>query len=82
MENIGISAMVVGRNESEKLKECLNYLSFYNIFYQFFRCYFTTKGYKDGFIGLFLSLFWVWYSTSSNISLYSITKRSSNHAKD
>ncbi|RKS13321.1 hypothetical protein [Flavobacterium sp. 120] len=45
----------------------------YNFFYQFFRCFFITKGYKDGFTGFFLSLFWMWYITNSNISLYFVT---------
>jgi len=44
----------------------------YNFFYQFFRCYVLAKGYKDGLTGLFLSLFWNWYSFVSNISLYRI----------
>jgi len=45
----------------------------YNFFYQFIRCFFITKGYKDGLIGFLLSLFWVWYITNSNISLYLVT---------
>jgi glycosyltransferase involved in cell wall biosynthesis len=48
----------------------------YNFFYQFFRCFFITKGYKDGFTGFFLSLFWVWYITNSNLSLYLVTIKS------
>ena len=33
-------------------------------------CYIDRKGYKDGFIGIFLSLFWCWYQTTSAIQLY------------
>ena len=42
------------------------------VFYQFIKSYLLTRGYKDGFTGLFLSLFWVWYTTNSNISLFLI----------
>lgn len=38
----------------------------------FRNCFFLAKGYKDGFTGLFLSLFWSWYETSALIRLYSI----------
>lgn len=48
----------------------------FNFFYQFYRCFFITKGYKDGFTGFFLSLFWMWYITNSNISLYFVTIKS------
>lgn len=51
-------------------------ISFFGILYrtlaEFYRCYFRRDGYKDGFTGLFLSFFWTWYTTSSNISLYKI----------
>lgn len=36
---------------------------------EFKRCFYSRKGYKDKFTGLFLSLFWVWYSLSAEISL-------------
>ncbi len=36
----------------------------------FKQCFFNTKGYKDGFNGLFLSFFWMWYCFSSEVSLY------------
>lgn len=39
-------------------------------FQAFYDSYITKKGYKDQFIGLFLSVFWVWYETSSKIKLY------------
>jgi len=35
----------------------------------FYRCLITEKGYRDGTIGLFLSLFWAWYNTSVLIKL-------------
>jgi hypothetical protein len=44
--------------------------------YQFFYCFIGKRGYKDGFIGFFLSLFWMWYTTSSNISLFLLTRKS------
>lgn len=47
----------------------------YNVFYQFIYCFIIAKGYKDGFTGIFLSLFWTWYSFRSNLSLYLVTKR-------
>lgn len=31
--------------------------------------FYHKKGYLDGFLGFFLSLFWVWYQTSAEISL-------------
>ncbi|BAV10199.1 Glycosyltransferase involved in cell wall bisynthesis [Filimonas lacunae] len=46
----------------------------YNVFYQFVLCYFIQKGYKDGWRGVFLSFFWTYYSTRSNISLYRIAR--------
>lgn len=54
----------------------------YNFFYQFIRCFFITKGYKDGLTGGFLSLFWTWYNTSSNLSLYLFTLRSKRNVED
>ncbi|NMN35340.1 glycosyltransferase [Pedobacter sp. SG918] len=43
-------------------------------------CFFLAKGYKDGFTGLFLSLFWSWYETSALIRLYGIQiKQSAKH---
>jgi hypothetical protein len=50
----------------------------YNIFYQFYLCFFVTKGYKNGLTGFFLSLFWTWYITSSNISLFLTDLKKSN----
>lgn len=35
----------------------------------FKECFWTYKGYKDGFLGLFLSLFYAWYIHSSWVSL-------------
>nr|WP_067063012.1 glycosyltransferase [Mucilaginibacter sp. L294] len=52
----------------------------YNIFYEFLRCFVITKGYKDGFTGLFLSFFWTWYCFKSNVSLYSVMKKRNKEA--
>jgi len=57
-------------------------ISFFGILYralvEFYRCYFKRKGYRDGFTGLFLSFFWIWYTTSSNISLYKMASKAKN----
>lgn len=45
---------------------------------EFKKSFWTLKGYKDGVIGFFLSLFWAWYQTSATWSLYNIQKRNSN----
>ena len=47
----------------------------YNVFHQFIYCFIIAKGYKDGFVGLFLSFFWTWYSFKSNLSLYRVTRK-------
>ncbi|SHN13263.1 glycosyltransferase [Mucilaginibacter sp. OK098] len=47
-----------------------------SFFYQFIYCFINKRGYKDGLVGFFLSLFWTWYCTCSNISLYLITLKS------
>jgi hypothetical protein len=39
-------------------------------FKQFKFCFLSKQGYKDGFIGLFLSAFWAWYQTTAQISLF------------
>jgi glycosyltransferase involved in cell wall biosynthesis len=44
-------------------------------FRQFSNSYFYLKGFKDGFIGLFLSLFRAWYFTSANIELYKYQRK-------
>ena len=49
-----------------------------HVFYQFIKCFFITKGYKDGLTGFYLSLFWVWYTANSNISLYLISIKNKN----
>jgi glycosyltransferase involved in cell wall biosynthesis len=36
----------------------------------FRNCFFQNKGYKDGYVGLFLSFFWAWYQTLANIELF------------
>lgn len=40
----------------------------------FFECYFLNKGFKDGFVGLFLSLFWSWYQSKALFKLYRFEK--------
>jgi len=37
-------------------------------------CFWNRKGYKDGVVGLFLSVFWAWYTTKSDICLYKINR--------
>jgi glycosyltransferase involved in cell wall biosynthesis len=45
-------------------------------FRQFRNSFFYSKGFKDGFIGLFLSIFRAWYFTVANIELYKYQRRS------
>jgi glycosyltransferase involved in cell wall biosynthesis len=42
---------------------------------EFYRSFYTLKGYKDGLLGFGLSLFWSWYESSAIFSLYSIQKK-------
>jgi glycosyltransferase involved in cell wall biosynthesis len=44
-------------------------------FQQFFNCYIRARGFKDGFIGLFLSIFRAWYFTAANIELYKYQRK-------
>lgn len=44
----------------------------FNVPFQFYICFIRRKGYLDGWIGFRLSLFWVWYNSSSNLSLFLI----------
>lgn len=37
---------------------------------QFYYSYFSKKGYRDRFTGLFLSLFWAWYQTNVQIKIW------------
>lgn len=46
-------------------------------FQLFFNCYIRSRGFKDGFVGLFLSLFRAWYFTAANIELYKYQRKSS-----
>lgn len=46
-----------------------------NPFKSFRYAFFSTKGYKDGLIGLFLSLFWVWYQFQVELRLYKYQNR-------
>ncbi|MGX5688838.1 hypothetical protein [Arcticibacter tournemirensis] len=43
--------------------------------YQFLYSYIKMRGYKDGFIGLFLSIFWAYYIFRCYTSLYSIARK-------
>jgi glycosyltransferase involved in cell wall biosynthesis len=42
---------------------------------QFKFAFIQRKGYLDGLVGLFLSLFWAWYQTNCQIALYRYTKQ-------
>ncbi len=44
-------------------------------FQQFFNCYIRARGFKDGFVGLFLSVFRAWYFTAANIELYKYQRK-------
>ncbi len=44
---------------------------------EFKKSFWTLKGFRDKFLGLFLSLFWAWYQTSAMYSLYKIQQRKS-----
>ncbi len=44
-------------------------------FKEFYRSFYTLKGYKDGPLGIALSAFWSWYQTSAIFSLYKIQKK-------
>lgn len=47
-------------------------------FQQFVYSYIIKKGYLDGLVGIFLSLFWAWYQTAALISLYRYQKNRYN----
>lgn len=42
---------------------------------QLFVSFFSCRGYKDGFLGIFLSIFWSYYCFVSGLSLYKITRK-------
>ena len=42
---------------------------------EFKKSFWTLKGYRDKFLGFFLSVFWAWYQTSAMFSLYKIQQR-------
>ena len=50
-------------------------------FYQFKFAYVTKKGYKDGFLGIFLSLFWAGYQFLAEIELLKYQLKSQHAAK-
>lgn len=43
-------------------------------FKQFLISFILMKGYRDLFVGFFLSLFWAWYQTAALIELYKVQK--------
>lgn len=43
----------------------------------FIDCFIYRKGYKDFFIGFFLSVFWSWYDTAASFELYKYQKKHS-----
>lgn len=45
---------------------------------QFRNSFVYAKGFKDGFVGLFLSLFRAWYFTAANIELYKYQTKNKN----
>ena len=47
-------------------------------FKSFKYAYYDRRGVKDGFTGLFLSLFWSWYQTSVEIGLYNYQRKNKN----
>ena len=42
---------------------------------KFKESFISKDGYKDGLVGLFLSLFWVWYSFNAEFSLFQVQHR-------
>jgi hypothetical protein len=54
---------------------------FYYIVAQFYLSYFKYRGFRDGFTGLFLSLFWTWYTAYSNVSLFVYTLKNKHERK-
>lgn len=44
-------------------------------FRQFRNSFFYSRGFKDGFIGLFLSIFRAWYFTAANVELYKYQRK-------
>lgn len=42
---------------------------------EFYTSFWLKKGFKDGFIGVFLSLFWAWYETNAQLKLYLFAKK-------
>ncbi|MCS3685477.1 glycosyltransferase [Salinibacter ruber] len=41
----------------------------WRILWQFKHCYIDERGWRDGIVGLFLSLFWAWFQGASGLSL-------------
>ena len=53
-----------------------------NPFRSFYFCYISKRGYLDGVIGLFLSIFWAFYDTKSNINLICYARNKTNDNND
>jgi hypothetical protein len=57
----------------------VRFIGFRKLFFspirEFLKSYIQKKGYKDGFIGIFLSLFWAYYKTKILLDIYFIQKR-------
>jgi hypothetical protein len=49
-------------------------------YYQFKFAFYTKRGFADGWVGLFLSLFWSWYQTRAQIALYRYTREHPKNA--
>ncbi len=70
LKNEGIDRYNLGKRTS--IKEVI--LAPYK---EFFSCFYRLKGYRNGFLGLYLSAFWAWYESSALLSLYKIQKKKS-----
>jgi hypothetical protein len=58
--------------KGERYKSAIH--TIYRSILAFYRSYVTQKGYKDGFIGVQLSFFWLWYNFKSYRSLRKFEK--------
>jgi glycosyltransferase involved in cell wall biosynthesis len=68
------------RFEGDSLKLLGVKVSFYKVLLapirEFYFCYIQKRGFRDNFIGLFLSLFWAYYRTVILIDIYKLNKYS------
>lgn len=49
-------------------------------YHQFKFAFYTKRGFTDGWVGFFLSLFWSWYQTRAQIALYRYTREHQKNA--